>query len=153
MKTGTSMSGYINTRKSKKDRKMTKCNCKVCVNMGRKVCHFGWEPIKGKCNRYATNQYNITKEEHQELKRKAKEHNNKDKAIRATIEKEMSLTTVAKLNQILETNVSLSKIMSCKSKRYFGNGKFSVKCVDPENQVIIVRNRKGQMKRLQITDS
>ena len=54
MKTGVSMGSVIDTKKFKKYRKMTKCNCSICVNREKNGCRFGWEPIKGRCNRFGT---------------------------------------------------------------------------------------------------
>ncbi|URZ03182.1 hypothetical protein [Clostridium felsineum] len=131
---GSRTSIIINTR-IKKYRTMIKCNCHKCVNLSKNGCRFGWEPIKGKCSRYGTNQYKLSKEE-------AKEAKERTIANREVIEKEKELakqirtTSVSKLSKALDTNIKMKLIMESSRNKYFGNGRFSIKCIDKERNLI-----------------
>lgn len=147
MKTGTSMSGIIDTRKSKKNRTMLKCNCSICVNKEKNGCRFGWEPINGKCNRFGTNHYTLSKEEAAQAREqtiKNKEQIKRDNEIR--------YTTIKKLSEVLDSQLTIQKIKECSRSKNFGNGKFSIKCTNTLDMIITIKFKDGKMRRYKILD-
>lgn len=74
MNTGVNTSTVIHIKRNKRKEiaKPIECNCKDCVNHGRKGCHYKWVPINGKCNRYGKNDYKPTNEEKEQSKEKQK---------------------------------------------------------------------------------
>lgn len=138
MKTRTSMSTIIDTRKIRKHRTMIPCNCAKCVNNQKEGCRFGWEPINGKCSRFGTNHYKLKKEEVEEARRKTA-------ANKIAIEKErlareeIHLTTIAKLESALDTNLSYEQILKATNKRIYGNGRFTFKCIEYTDDYLIIR--------------
>ena len=141
MKSGTSMSSIINTKKIKKNRTMIKCDCNTCVNKERRGCRFGWEPINGKCNRFGTNHYNLTKDE----ARIAREQTllNLEKIQK---EKEIKNTSLKLLSEALDTVLTIQMIKECKKPKYFGNGRMSIQCINTNDMIIRVKGKDGKPK-------
>lgn len=139
MKTGTSMSSIIDTKKAKKFRKTTNCNnCKGCVNLTREGCRFGWEPIKGKCNRFGTNHYKLNKEE-VELAKKLTAINKEKIKKEQLAKEEIHLTSIKKLEDSLDTKLTYDKIKNTTKKKIYGNGRFTFRCVDHTEDYLIIR--------------
>lgn len=147
MKTGVSMSRIINTRRSRKNRTMIKCDCSVCVNKGRKSCHYGWEPINGKCSRFGRNDYILTKEEVTQARQQTAINRQKNEEKRA-----VRKTSLELLSKALEDVITLDKIKSCDkiTYSYFGNGKFGIKCKDPQEMIILVKYKTGKVGRFKV---
>lgn len=117
MKTGVSTSIIINTKKIKK--KPIKADCSRCVNNGRKGCRFGWVRIKGKCTRFGTNDYKLSKEEVKSIK----EHNKKIMFDKKNIKN----TTIEHLSKALEVNLTLEQVYKCNKPTLLGNKKFAIR--------------------------
>ncbi|MDU2121865.1 MAG: hypothetical protein E7E64_04960 [Clostridium celatum] len=129
MKTDVSTSIIIDTKKVKK--KAIKANCKICVNNSKNGCRFGWERIKGKCTRFGTNDYRMSKEEVESIK----EHNKKlifDK-------KNIKNTTIEKLSKALEVELTFDQVYKCNKPTLLGNKKFAIRrTVGGDNPIIEV---------------
>lgn len=145
LKSGTSMGYIIDTRKSKKYKKMRICNCSQCVNNQKKGCRFGWVPINGMCNRFGTNHYELNEEETKEAIAQSianKEALQKEEKAR----NEIHITTIDKIQSSLETILSYDQVKSATNDKYFGNGRFALKCIDWTEEYLIIsitfRNKK-----------
>ena len=150
MKTGVSMGSVVDTKKFKKHRKMTKCNCSICVNKEKSGCRFGWEPIKGKCNRFGTNHYKLTKEERIEAKQITEANKERMKLEKEKSEK-IYKTSLCKLDEALETKLNLDILRQTTKYKNFGNGRFSIKFIGNENEDIIsVKFRNKQCRKYKI---
>lgn len=143
------MSRIINTKKSKNNRTMIKCNCSICVNRQKQGCRFGWEPINGKCNRFGTNHYNLSKDEKAKARTQTvinqqliEEEKNKKNEIKNT--------TIKVLSDALETPLTFDKIKCCTSYKTYGNGKFCIKCNNPEEMIISLKPMYGKAKKYKI---
>lgn len=149
-KIGSQTNIIINTR-IKKYRTMIKCNCNKCVNLSKDGCRFGWEPIKGKCSRYGTNDYKLSKEEVKEAREKAmanKEVIKKEKEL----SQEINNTSVSKLSELLETNLTIELIMNNFKNKYFGNGKFAIKCINKEDKLIQITFKDKRTRIYKVSD-
>lgn len=150
MKTGVSMGSVIDTKKLKKYRKMTQCNCSRCVNKEKDGCRFGWEPIKGKCNRFGTNHYKLTNEEKKEAKQITEANKERMKLEKEKSEK-IFKTSLCKLDEALETKLNLDILRQTTKYKNFGNGRFSIKFIGNENEDIIsVRFRNKKYRKYKI---
>lgn len=150
MKTGVSMGSVIDTKKLKKYRKMTQCNCSRCVNKEKDGCRFGWEPIKGKCNRFGTNHYKLTNEEKKEAKQITQANKEKMRLEKEKSEK-IFKTSLCKLDEALETKLNLDILRQTTKYKNFGNGRFSIKFIGNENEDIIsVRFRNKKYRKYKI---
>lgn len=148
MKTGVSMGSVIDTKKFKKYRKMTKCNCSICVNREKNGCRFGWEPIKGRCNRFGTNHYKLTQAEKIEANQITQA--NKEKRLLEKVESEkIYLTSINKLNEALETNLNLNILRKTNKYKNFGNGRFSIKFIKDED-IIFVKFKNKKIRKYKI---
>lgn len=149
MKSGVSMSSIIDTRKAKKYREMIKCNCKKCVNRGKNGCRFGWQPIDGKCNRFGTNHYILSDDE----KLKAEEQT---RLNRQAIEKEkelserINITTISKLEELLDTSLTIQFIRSIDKYKVLGNGKFTLKFIGSDEDIISVKFKDKRIRKYKV---
>lgn len=139
MKTGTNTNTIIHTPRVRP----IKCDCSKCVNKGIKGCRFGWEPIKGKCTRYGSNHYHLTKEEKEKV-RKQNEFNKQMYDEKKKKRKTIYDTSFQKLSAELETNITIEMIEKCDIYRRYGNGKYAIKCVDKENCLIRLKNKNNR---------
>lgn len=144
------MGNIIDTKKSKKHRKMIKCDCLRCVNREKKGCRFGWEPINGKCNRFGTNHYTLSRDEKKHAREQSKI--NKEKYLLEKKEAEkIRATSMNKINDYLETNLDLKTLRSVSKYRNFGNGRFSVKYIGSEDEDIVsIKFRDKKVRKYKI---
>ena len=138
MKTGTSTSIIIDTNKAKKYRKMTPCNCNICVNNQKDGCRFGWQPIKGKCSRFGTNHYKLTKEEVVQAREMTAANRELIKKERLAQE-EIHITTISKLESALDTKLTYELIRRTKNNKNYGNGRFTFRCIESTDDYLIIR--------------
>lgn len=149
IKTGTSMASVVNTR-VKKYRKAIKANCNMCVNNSRKGCRFGWEPIKGKCTRFGTNHYKLSSDEIKKSKEISKR--NKEEILKGKAESEkINLTTIQKINERLETKLTIEILREAKKFKSFGNGRFDIKYIGSDDEdIICIKFRDKRLRKFKI---
>lgn len=102
--------------------------------------------------RASSGKYSLSKDERAEAKIQTKKNRAKieqDKKIRNQVHH----TTFAKLSAALDTNVTPELIKICRERyRNIGNGRYRIKCIDPEALIIKIKPQKGVALTMKIIE-